>query len=357
MKIVFSGGGTLGPVTPLLAIAKICKEHYPNAKFIWVGTNDGPEKDLVEKFGMQFVTLTSGKLRRYFSLLNFFDLFKILAGFFESCLFISKEKPNLLISAGGFVSVPLHWAGYFFGIKSWIHQQDFQIGLANKLMAPVANTITVALEKNLSAFNKNKTIWLGNPVRDEILKGDKERAKKRFGITSNLPVVLATGGGTGSLRVNQLIIESLQHLDGKCEVIHLTGKDRTQEMVSRAAGMFDFYHQYQFFTDEMADAYALADIIISRGGFGSISEIAALSKAAILIPKPGHQFDNVKFISDAGAAIFIDERIADGNSLAMNIKDLINDEILQRQLGRKIADVMPLATSVHILEIFDSLLK
>ena len=357
MKIVFSGGGTLGPVTPLLAIAQICKDKYPNTEFVWIGTKNGPEKELVEKFGMRFISLTSGKWRRYFSILNVFDIFKIFLGFCQSFIFILKEKPNLLISAGGFVSVPLHCAGALLGVKSWIHQQDYQVGLANRLMAPFADTITVALEKNLSAFNKNKTVWLGNPVRVDVLKGDREHAKKFFGITSNLPIILATGGGTGSLKVNQLIIESVQHLKGFCEIIHLTGKDRPQEMVSRMATMYDFYHQYQFFTNEMADAYALADIVISRGGFGSISEIAALSKPAILIPKPGHQFDNVKFIADAGAAIFIDERTADGNYLAKNIKELLNDQILQRQLGKKIATVMPVAETSDILRVIDGLIQ
>ena len=355
MKIVFSGGGTLGPVTPLLAIAKIYKDKYPKTEFVWIGTKNGPEKELVEKFGMRFVPLTSGKWRRYFSVFNIFDLFKIFLGFCQSFIFILVEKPNLLISAGGFVSVPLHWAGALLGVRSWIHQQDYQVGLANKIMAPFADTITVALEKNLSAFDKNKTIWLGNPVRAEILLGDKERSKKRFGITSDLPVVLATGGGTGSLKVNQLVIEAVQHLKGHCEIIHLTGKERPQEMVNRMAEMFGFYHQYQFFTDEMADAYALADIIISRGGFGSITEIAALSKPAILIPKFGHQFDNVKFVADAGAAIFIDERTADGNYLAKNIRQLLDDPIAQRQLGKKIAAVMPVAKTEEILKIIDDL--
>ena len=349
MKIIFSGGGTLGPVTPLLAVAQAYSQKYPNTEYVWVGTKNGPEKEFVEKHQIRFVALASGKWRRYFSIWNIFDILLVLIGFFQSLLFLIKEKPALLISAGGFVSVPLHWAGAFLGIPQWIHQQDWQVGLANKLMAPFVDTITVALKKNLTEFNQNKTIWLGNPVRSEILKGDKERAKKRFGIQSNLPVILAMGGGTGSFKVNQLVVEAISNLQGFCEIIHLSGKERPQELVDHASKFFNFYHHYPFFIDEMADAYALADIVISRGGFGSISEIAALSKPAILIPKPGHQYDNVKFIADENAAIFVDERTADGNYLAKLIKDLLTDDIEKRRLGKKITAVMPVAQSEDIV--------
>jgi len=357
MKIVLSGGGTLGPVIPLLAVAQIYKDKYPDTEFIWVGTKNGPEKDFVQKQSIRFVALSSGKWRRYFSLLNIFDLFRIIAGFFQAIVFLIKEKPSLLISTGGFVSVPLHWAGALLGVPQWIHQQDWRVGMSNKLMAPFVDIISVVLEKNVSKFNSKKTVWLGNPVRQEILVGDKARAKKRFGLTSELPVVLAMGGGTGSFRVNQLIIEAIQHLNGVCEIIHLTGKERPQEMADHAVKFFNYYHPYQFFIDEMADAYAVADIVISRGGFGSISEIAALGKPAILIPKPGHQFDNVKFIAQAQAAILVDERTADGNYLAQIIKQLLADEIQIRQMSKKITAVVPLAKSEKIIEIIDQLVR
>jgi UDP-N-acetylglucosamine--N-acetylmuramyl-(pentapeptide) pyrophosphoryl-undecaprenol N-acetylglucosamine transferase len=191
----------------------------------------------------------------------------------------------------------------------------------------------------------------------EILKGDKERAKKRFNINSDLPVVFAMGGGTGSFKINQMVVESISHLQGFCEIIHLSDKERPQEMSDHAAKFFDFYHHYRFFTDEMADAYAVADIIISRGGFGSISEIAALSKPAILIPKPGHQYENVKFIADEKAAIFVDERTADGNLLAKIIRELLTDDIEKRILGNKISSVMPLSKSEDVIGIIERLVK
>ncbi len=357
MKIVFSGGGTLGPVTPLLAVAEAYSLKYPDTQYVWVGTKSGPEKEFIEKHQIRFVALASGKWRRYFSVWNIIDIFLIIIAFFQAFFFLLKEKPALLISAGGFVSVPLHWAGTLLGIPQWIHQQDWQVGLANKLMAPFADTITVALKKNLTEFNSNKSVWLGNPVRSQILKGDKERAKKRFGITSGLPVVLAMGGGTGSYKVNQLMVEAVPHLQNFCEVIHLSGKERSQESVDHASRLFGYYHHYTFFTDEMADAYALADVVISRGGFGSISEIAALEKPSVLIPKPGHQYDNVKFIAEEKAAVFVDERTADGNYLAKTIRELLADDIEKRRLSKKIATVMPIAKTEDLVGIIERLIQ
>ncbi len=356
-KIVFSGGGTLGPVTPLLAVAQAYREKYPDTEFVWVGTANGPERELVEKNNIKFVTLTAGKWRRYFSLWNIFDIGRFMVGFFEAIIFIIREKPALLISAGGYVSVPLHWAGTMFGVPQWIHQQDFQVGLANRLMSKTAKLITVALKKNLSAFSIKKTVWLGNPVRPELYKGDKLSAKQKFGIKSDLPVVLAMGGGTGSLKVNQMVVETIQHLTGICEIIHLSGRERPQELVDHAAKYFDHYHHYQFLNEEMADAYALSDVVISRGGFGSISEIAALKKPAILIPKPGHQFDNVKFIADDQAAIFIDERTADGLYLARIIKELLNSEIEKKQMANRLNALMPPAENSALVDIVNKLLK
>lgn len=349
-KIIFSGGGTLGPVVPLLAVAEIIKKQWPNTEMVWVGTKDGPEKELIEKYNIRFVTMTAGKLRRYFSFLNLVDLIKLKIGFIKSLFWLYEEKPDLLITAGGYVSVPLHLAGAVLRINSWVHQQDARAGLANKLMAPFASLITVALKDNLKRFNKNKTVWLGNPVRPDIFSGDKERARKIFGLKTNLPVVFATGGGTGSMRINQLMVEASAHLSGICEIIHLSGKERPQKLVDYASTIFDFYHHYQFFTEEMADAYAIADIVVARAGFSTICEAAALSKPVVLVPKPGHQYDNVKFLEAADAAVFMDERVADGNQLAGIIKEILKDDIKKRQLAHNLHQILPPAEGEKIIE-------
>lgn len=357
MKIIFSGGGTLGPVTPLLAIHDVIKQKYPAAQFIWIGTKRGPERQLVEEKGILFTTLNSGKFRRYLSVWNVIDIFRIVIGFFQSLYLIWQENPSLCISAGGFISVPLHWAAWFFGVPTWIHQQDVEVGLANSLMAPVATRVTTSLEKSLKNFSQKKTEWLGNPVREEILAGSREVGLKRFNLRADQPVLFATGGGTGSMRVNQLIIQAVQHLKGHCQVIHLSGKERPQELVDRAVHLFDYYQVYQFFTTEMKDAYAVADVVISRGGFGTITEIAAWGKPAILVPKPGHQEENVKFLADAGAVISVDERTADGNYLAKTIRELLQDKIKQKQLANQLRKMMPLAHPENILRVVEELIK
>ncbi len=357
MKILFSGGYTLGPVTPLLAIKETIKKQYPDAEFIWIGTKTGPERKLVEEQGIRFINIASGKLRRYLSIWNIIDITKIFIGYFQSIKIMWRESPDMCISAGGFISVPVHWVAWLFGISTWIHQQDVQVGLSNKLMAPFAKIITTALKQNVKDFSKKKTHWIGNPVREEILRGKKTEALKKFNLKKDLPVVFATGGGTGSMRVNQLIVQAVQHLKGHCQVIHLSGKERPQELVERAVKHFDYYQVHQFFTHEMADAYAVADIVISRGGFGSLSEIAALSKPAILVPKPGHQEENVKFLSDAGAVLLIDENTADGNVLAMMIKDLLADDLKQKQMSKQIQKMLPLAKDEDIIGIINYLIK
>jgi len=357
MKILFSGGGTLGSVTPLLAMHDIVKEALPETNFLWIGTKRGPEKELIMEVGITFVCLSSGKFRRYLSIWNFIDIGRVGIGFFQAINFLWKEKPDICISAGAFISVPVHWAAWLLGIPTWIHQQDVTVGLANKLMATTATRITTALEISTKFFSKRKTRWLGNPVRPEILRGNKEKAYALFKLDEKLPTIFATGGGTGSLRVNQLIIESLSHLNGFCQIIHLSGRERPQELVARAVKFFPFYQVHQFFTYEMREAYAIADIIISRGGLGTITEIAALKKPSILIPKGGHQEENVAFLAEAGAVIYVDEQTSDGNYLAKIIKNLLVAKIRQKQLANSLHSLMPQAESKLILEIIHEIVN
>lgn len=355
MKILFSGGGTLGPVTPLLALKEMIESDFPDAEFLWVGTVNGPEKELVESQGIRFISLSSGKFRRYFSLFNVTDVFRIISGFFQSLRILSREKPSLCISAGGYISVPLHSAAALRGIPTWIHQQDREVGLANRLMSPFASAITVATEDQKKQFSARKTSWLGNPIRKEVLSGNRMRARKLFGIQSSLPVVFVTGGGTGSEKVNQMIVEALPHLEGVCEVLHLSGKERAHMLTQTAAEHFSFYHTYEFFTSEMKEAYALADIVVSRGGFGTLTEIAALQKAAILIPKPGHQEKNVKFLIDGGAALMLNEKTDNGLVLAKSLQELLADSSKRNDLSSRLQSLLPPADAQSVKKILSTL--
>jgi UDP-N-acetylglucosamine--N-acetylmuramyl-(pentapeptide) pyrophosphoryl-undecaprenol N-acetylglucosamine transferase len=351
MKIIFSGGGTLGPVTPLLAIQEIIKRERPEVEYVWVGTKLGPERQLVESLGIRFVTIASGKFRRYLSPWNLTDMTRIVIGFFQSLILLWRENPKLCVSAGGYISVPLHAAAWLLGIPTWVHEQDMEVGLAIRLMAPMARIVTVAIEDNVSKFSKKKTRWLGNPVRQNVLRGSKAKAITDFRLDPNLPTIFALGGGTGSLRVNQMIAEAVQHLSGSCNIIHLIGKERQSDLVDRAIDLFPQYRVYKFFSEEMKNAYAAADIVVARGGFGTLTELGALSKAAILVPKGGHQEANVDFLVKKNAALVLNDQTGTGYQLAQMIKTLLSDESLRKQLGSSIHATLPMASETAILDI------
>ena len=356
MKIILSGGGTLGPVTPLLALVNVCRKKGLAADFIWVGTKNGPEKELVEKAGLPFRVISAGKWRRYFSFWNVTDFFKLIISFFWSLWFLKKEKPDLLISAGGFVSVPLHWAGRFLGVPAWIHQQDVRPGLANKLMAKGAKKITVAVKESAVYFKK-EVEWLGNPTRD-LSVSDRSAAKARFGITDAEPVIFALGGGTGSNRINRMILEALNSWPPEWHVIHLTGKERPSEACEHAAKLFKNYRSYKFFSEEMKDAYAAADVVVGRAGFGTITELAALGKPAILMPMSGtHQEENVDYLAKRGAVLVLDERVDSGASLAATVKDLVGDEKKRLELGENLRRLLPPAKEERMIEIIEMMRK
>lgn len=356
-KIVYSGGGTLGPVTPLLAIHEMAlKELGPAYEPHWIGTRQGLERELVSEAAIPYHPIVAGKLRRYISFWNITDLVKITFGSFQAAFLLLKLNPSLCISAGGFVSVPVHFAAWLLGIPTWIHQQDVQIGLANRIMRPLAKKITTVLEMQVRLFPPNKTTWLGNPVRKQVLSGSKSTGEKLFKTKPGLPVLLVTGGGTGSQRLNQLLVECLPHLKNVCQVIHLTGRDRPQELVTRAAEIFkDYYQIHQFLGKEMKDAYAIADLIVARGGFGTLTEIAALKKPVLVVPKPGHQNENVSFFEQQKAVYFLDEREIDSNFLGQLIKQLFMNPGDLKAKAAKLHDLLPPAESSAVISIIKEL--
>ncbi len=354
-KILYSGGGTLGPVTPLLALDEYIKEIHPEFTSIWIGTETGPEKVIIENKNIKFFTIKSGKFRRYISPLNILDMYKIISGFFEAFLILIKQKPDICISAGGYVSVPVHVAAWFLGIPTWVHQQDVDPGLANKIMAKFATKITVSLKSSLKYFDNSKTIWIGNPVRKDILAISKKEGLDHFNFGDYKYIVFALGGGTGSQRVNELLLESLEHLSKDTAVIHLVG-GRSKEQSDRAKSHASNYFPFEFFTTEMKYAYAASDVVISRGGFGTLTELAALKKPAIVIPKPGHQVNNVSFLEEEHSIISLDQNITNGHVLAKHIKEILSDNKLASDLGQNLNNQLPLASKQSLIAIIHELL-
>ncbi len=296
--ILFSGGGTLGPVTPLLAVWEEMQKLHPELHGVWVGTSYGPEKDVVGHSGMDFVEFNSPKLRRYFSVKTLALPFTLLAAIYRAMSLLYKHKPSMVVTAGGYTSVPVHIAAWLMRIPGFVHQQDMIPGLANKIMAPLAASVTCAFPKSAEQM-KGEVLCVGNPVQASITSGDAQKAKQVFDLESDVPVVLVLGGGTGAQAINDEIWNALPQLTQHAQIIHSAGKGKGKNMQTNR------YRQYPFISrEDLAHAYAAADVVVARAGMGTLTEIAAMHKASVLVPIPNsHQEANAKQFVDAGAAL------------------------------------------------------
>lgn len=321
----------MGSVVPLLSVAEELKKKDPNIDFYWLGTRKGVEEKVVRDYNMDFKAVWSGKFRRYFSLLNIIDIFKVFLGFIQSIYILVRWRPEGIVSAGGFVAVPVVWAGWMLGIPSLIHQQDVRVGLANKLCAVVAKKITVCFPESMNDFKAGKAQAIGNPVREAVReKVNKKELLNKFGLDEELPVVLVMGGGRGAASINELVIEALDELIKFCQVIHITGEGNWQ------VGKKDNYIQYEFLVDSVP-AFKAADVIISRAGMGSLTEMAYLKKPAIIIPIPdSHQEDNAAYFYEGGGIVALDENELDEDKLSRVVKKLLGDKKNMKELGEKI---------------------
>ncbi|MDA3839575.1 MAG: undecaprenyldiphospho-muramoylpentapeptide beta-N-acetylglucosaminyltransferase [Patescibacteria group bacterium] len=346
IKILFSGGGTGGSVTPLLAIYdSLDREKYD---FWWIGTKNGPEEKMVEKKGIKYRYIHSGKLRRYFSWKNFTDPMFIFFGFLESFYFLLFRRQDLIITAGSFVSVPLVWAARILRIPVIVHQQDIRPGLANRLMSKSAKVVTTVFEKSLRDYGK-KAVWTGNPVR-ETLKTEKNH--KYFDFNGLIPTVLVIGGGTGATNLNKIVYGTLNNLCSKIQIIHIAGKGKIKKQIDN-----DNYRQFEFLEErDLAKAYAISDIVISRCGIGVLTELSFLSKPSILIPMPNsHQEENAKVFREKNAAVVLDEKKLDKYSLIISVEELLNDEGKRKILSSNINEVMKKNTNQKMIEIIEKL--
>jgi UDP-N-acetylglucosamine--N-acetylmuramyl-(pentapeptide) pyrophosphoryl-undecaprenol N-acetylglucosamine transferase len=359
MRIIFTGGGTMGSVSPLLAIAEELEisSQTINYQFLWIGTKKGPERKIIEDYQITFKSIFAGKLRRYFDWRNFIDPIFILLGFIQSFFILLKFKPDIILSAGSFVSLPVIWAGWLLRIPCLIHQQDIRPGLTNKLAAPFAKRITVTFEKSLKDFPQGKTIWTGNPIRREIRNSKFEirnsEAQKKFNLEENLPTILVIGGGTGALGLNKIITKALPELTKFCQIIHLTGGKNESE-ISTQELWIERYHPYNFLTDEMKHAYIASDLVICRAGIGTLSELAILGKPAILVPLPdSHQEENAKFFQENKAAIVISQKELSPEKLTETIREILNKQEKIQSLSKNIQKLnKPNAAEKIVKEIF-----
>lgn len=350
--ILMTGGGTMGPVTPLLALASVWKRKDPDVQVSWVGTPHGPEFDVINKRGIIFHALSAPKFDRTRIWKLPFVLPHFLLSCFQAYILLRQIKPDIVFTAGGYVSIPIVVVARFMKIPSWIHQLDVQPGIANKIMAPFATKISVTWEKSARAFSASKTKVLGGMVRPEILEGDRERFIKEYGLDPQKQTVFVTGGGTGALSINNAMEVIGAELAQKMNVIHLTGKGKMIHGLENTTGSFVVR---EFFTNEMADALKVADIVVSRAGMGIILELSALKKPTILIPIPGtHQEKNANILEEKEAARVI--RKMTPQILKQEIFRLAENRVEQSKLSRNIGLVLPSTASLRIIREVEELI-
>jgi UDP-N-acetylglucosamine--N-acetylmuramyl-(pentapeptide) pyrophosphoryl-undecaprenol N-acetylglucosamine transferase len=323
-RIVFTGGGTAGHVTPNIAlIAKLKELDYD---IHYIGSYSGIEKDLIEKLKIPYYGISSGKLRRYLDIKNFSDPFKVLKGYREAKKILKKLDPDVVFSKGGFVAVPVVVAAKKKKIPTLIHESDMTPGLANRLCIPSAQKVCANFPETLNYLPKEKAVLTGTPIRKELFAGNKLRGLDFCKLSANLPVILVIGGSTGALKVNEAVRNLLPTLLKKYQVVHLCGKGKMDEAYQGMEG----YVQFEYISSELSDLFAAADLVISRAGANAICELLALKKPNILIPlsaaaSRGDQILNAESFERQGFSYVIKEESLTNETLLQGVTQVFEE--------------------------------
>lgn len=334
MRILFTGGGTMGSVSPLLAqIDYLLSEHgFLPSDFMWIGTATGPEKTVIKRYDINFKSISAGKLRRYFSVKNLTDFFRIGRGYLQAIKYIQKFKPDIVVTAGSFVSVPVIMAAKTLRKPILVHQLDLKPGLANRIMAKVASVITVSWPELLNKFPNKNVKWVGTPIRKHIIEPITGTLAPSLDLDEDLPLILVMGGGTGAVAINELIGNALQDLLSRYQVVHITGYNKKVE-IKFNKNFSHRYWQFEFIQDDLGYLMHRADLIISRAGIGTISEILACNKPSIIIPIPdSHQEENASYFGNRNAVQVINQTGQNTKSLTQTIDNILLDTKLQENM-------------------------
>ncbi|GAE93374.1 UDP-N-acetylglucosamine-N-acetylmuramyl-(pentapeptide) pyrophosphoryl-undecaprenol N-acetylglucosamine transferase [Gracilibacillus boraciitolerans JCM 21714] len=326
-QIIFTGGGgTAGHVMVNLAIIpEFVKEGWT---VDYIGSVNGIEKDLIEPLkGVTYHSISTGKLRRYFSKENFKDPFKVVKGTWQAHRIIGKKKPAVIFSKGGFVSVPVLVAARLKGVPAVIHESDYTPGLANKLAIPFAKKVLATFPETLNYLPEDKAEWIGAVVREELYTGQREKGFKLTGLNSTKNVLLIMGGSAGSQKINQAIRAGLDQLLEEFQVIHICGKDNVDESYAQPG-----YVQYEYVQEELKDILAITDLVCSRAGANSIFEFLALNKPMLLIPlsrnaSRGDQIVNADSFKKQGYAKVLEEEQLTTETLRKALQQLKKDKL------------------------------
>ncbi len=323
-KIILTGGGTAGHVIPNIALIPALKDI--GFEIYYVGSYNGIEKQLVKELGIEYYGIATGKLRRYFDLKNFTDPFRIVKGLVEAKRIIKDLNPDIVFSKGGYVSVPVVTAAHLQHIPVILHESDITIGLANKLAMISCDRICCSFPETLNSLPKNKSVLTGPPIREELLNGSKEDGFEFCNLPSNKPLLLVTGGSLGSVNINNFIRNALDALLENFNIVHLCGKGKISPSFNNING----YVQYEYVGKELKDLMAASDIVVSRAGAGTISEIVALRKPNLLIPlsrnaSRGDQILNARSYEKQGFSKVLEEEEISSDILCKALKTLYSD--------------------------------
>ena len=320
-KIVLTGGGTAGHVTPNIALLPSLKEA--DYEITYMGSYDGIEKKLIADFEIPYVGISTGKFRRYLDIKNFTDPFRVIKGFSEAKKFLKTYRPDVVFSKGGFVSVPVVRAAAALKIPCIIHESDMTPGLANKLCIPVAKKVCCNFPETVSYLPEEKAVLTGSPIRAELSQGNKLAGLNMCGFSANKPVIMVIGGSLGAANVNKAVREALPKLLEDFQVVHLCGKGKMDNLLLSTPG----YKQFEYIKEELKDLFAMADVVISRAGANAICELLALKKPNILIPLPaassrGDQLLNAKSFETQGFSVVLNEDDLTTDLLVQEVKKL-----------------------------------
>ena len=310
-KIVLTGGGTAGHVSPNIALLPYLEEA--GYEITYIGSKNGIEKNLIADFGLPYVGISTGKLRRYFDVKNFTDPFRVIHGYREARKFLKKYKPDVVFSKGGFVSVPVVRAAGALRIPCVIHESDMTPGLANKLCFGSAKKICCNFPETLEMLPAGKAVLTGTPIRGELFTGDRDRGLEVCGFTEDKPVLMVMGGSQGAVSVNNAVRANLPKLLEIFQVVHLCGKGHAEAALDDVEG----YRQFEYVKEELKNIFAAADLLVSRAGANAICEIVALHKPSLLIPLPtkgsrGDQILNANSFAQQGfSEVLEDEKASD----------------------------------------------
>lgn len=334
--IVFTGGGTAGHVFPALAVLDELAGRRAG-RVVWIGSFSGMERALLKQRGIPYHAIPTGKLRRYFSLRNLLDLFVVLAGVVAAAVVLARERPRLVFSKGGFVSVPPLLAARLLRIPAFTHESDLNPGLATRINARFCEKVLVSFPgsaEHLPREQQAKVLLTGNPVRRSLLAGDAAAGRAWCGFGPERPVLLVLGGSLGSAFINQAVLQGLERLCGSCFVVHQMGSAHY-----RPASRPD-YRPVPFLGEELPDVLAAADLVLCRAGANTLWELAALGKPSVLVPLParssrGDQIENAGYFAAEGAACLVREEEAGSGRLLDEVLALAADPDRRAEMGRR----------------------